>query len=72
MKQGEQIAFVVGYGSAVLMELGNRPGTPRLTIMNPSLTEDNHTYPAESVGLYNDAVKQLYVGLKKYFDGIEQ
>jgi hypothetical protein len=76
MKQSETVAFVVGDGAATIHECSNteREKIPELQIVIPLRLgrDDVPTEPAHSMYLYRDAVKNLYEGLKKYYEEAAQ
>lgn len=78
MKQGEKIVFHVSDGAAVILERSDRKlvKLPTLTIMLPDRydggTGDTIVERAKSIILFNEGVRELYEGLKKYHEDDER
>lgn len=74
MKQGERKAIALGDDAAVLYECSKDKSipVPRLTIHNGQYAEDGAVYPAASVLVYGQCVRDLYDFLRDYYSGQEE
>ena len=82
MKQGERISFPVGCGAAVIKEHSNNAATeklPTLSVCLPEMHESvptgsgerDRVYAPASLTIYGAAVRELYEGLRSYYEAKE-
>jgi hypothetical protein len=73
MNQNEPKAITLNRDdAAILTECSNglydKKKIPRLVINTASYSDENGVYPAQSVTLYGDPVRSLYLALRDYFE----